>query len=363
VSVIAITAALSVARAEDEKSSSVDPTGTYTWERTRGDRVFKSTLRLDLRGGKLTGSYKGRGDAVKIESAKVDGNKVSFQYTRKFNDREFTIKYQGTVTAAGIEGTVEFPSRDDGTNSRPWKAERIVAIADILGMWKFKVDGPNGDTLETSIIITNDGDKLAGQYKSRQGERQAKNLTLKDGELSFELSADTDNGSFSVIYKGKPIGNSIKGTLAYKFGDNEGTTDFVGQREPKGVRIADIVGTWKLEVTRENGESSESTITITADGEKLQGRYESPYGEREAKKLQVKGDELSFELSGDTDNGSFLVTYKGKLSGDSFKGTMSFEFGERKGTRKVIGRRQATKKPEATKEPEAEKKESKPKVD
>ena len=51
--------------------------------------------------------------------------------------------------------------------------------------------------------------------------------------LSFELSGQRRDREFRMVYKGKLSGNSLKGTVDYKFGDREGTRNFVGHREAK----------------------------------------------------------------------------------------------------------------------------------
>ena len=349
---VAVSGLVTDARADDKKAKEVKktiaPTGTYTWERRsrRDDRLTKRTLTLKFEGGKLTGTYdRGRGEPSKIESGKVDGDTISFEITRSFNDRNFTIKYRGKVTAGGIEGTIEFPSRDGQSRSRPWEAKRTVSLADALGLWKFKIERDNGETMETSLTISKAGDKLKGLYKGPRSELEVKDISLKEGVLSFVVSRETDNGEFRATYKGKLSGNSIKGKIEYRFGDREGTVDFVGQREGgKVVQLASVVGTWKLEVTRDNGETRESTIALKLVDGKLKDLYTSRYGEREAEKITLKGDALSFQLSGETDNGSFLVVYKGKVSANTFKGTSTYEFGERKGTRNFVGRRAEVKK-------------------
>ncbi len=99
---LSLVALVSQARAHEPKHN---PTGTYTWERTRGDRLIKSSLTLKLVGHKLTGSFKSRDNEIKIENAKLDGDKVSFQVTRSFGDRQVTFKYAGKLTASGIKGT------------------------------------------------------------------------------------------------------------------------------------------------------------------------------------------------------------------------------------------------------------------
>ena len=333
----------------DEKAKSIDPTGTYVWERKRGNRTLKSSLRLDYRNGRLTGSVKSRRAEAEIELGKLEGDKISFQTTRVWNDTKFAMKYQGTVTATGIEGTTQFRARNGKDRSRPWKAERTVSIADVLGLWKFKFEGREGETIETSIDVTRSGDKLVGHYKSPWSEHQAEQLTLSGSEFSFAIHGKTGEDSFSATYKGKLRGNSMTGTLAFDIGGNKGEREFVGRRESAPLRLVDIVGEWKLEAAREDGETSESTIAITVEGDKLKGVYNSAYGEREAKKLQLKSDELSFELSGETDRGSFLLMFKGKLNGDTIEGTASFKFGDQEGTRTFKGRRETAKEPEGEK--------------
>ena len=334
---LSLSALVSQARAEEKKH---DPTGTYTWERTRGDRTFKSTLTLKLVGDKLLGSFKSRDNEIKIENAKLEGDTVSFQVTRSFNDREFTIKYTGKLTASGIKGT-----RSTRRGEREWEAKRTTGLADVLGLWKFKFEGRNGEPIETSLKITKDGDKLKGLYTGRQRDHQVKNITLKGNLLSFHFSRETNNGEFHVTYEGKLSGNSIKGQLKFRFGDNEGTRDFVGHREgkKKGVQIADVLGTWKLESRRDNGDTFESSIKITKDGDKLKGLYTSRYGEREVEKVKLEGDVLTFQFSVETDNADIVVVYKGKLSGGSFKGTRVFERGDQRRESEFTGRREEKK--------------------
>lgn len=337
---LSLTALPSQVAAQDaKKEQKHDPTGTYTWERTRRDRTIKSSLMLKLVGDKLLGTFKSRDNEIKIENAKLAGDTVSFQVTRSFGDREFTIKYSGKLTESGLKGT-----RTTGRGEREWVAKRTTGITDALGLWKFKFEGRDGETIETSLKISKDGEKLKGLYTGRQNEHQVKDLTLKGNLLAFHFSRETNNGEFHVTYEGKLSGDSIKGKLKFRFGDNEGSRDFVGHREKKkGVQIADVLGTWKLESRRDNGDAFESSIKIAKSGDKLTGLYTSRYGERDVDKVTLKGDLLTFQFSGETDNGDFVVVYKGKLSGGSFKGTSVFEMGDQRRESEVSGRRDEKK--------------------
>jgi hypothetical protein len=104
-----------------------DATGNWksTFKAPNGNTI-ETTYKLKQDGTKLTGTVKGRdGKEVKIEKGKVEDGKVSFQVTREFNDRKFTIKYHGKLEGDGIKGKMEFPGRDGGEGrSFDWEAKR-----------------------------------------------------------------------------------------------------------------------------------------------------------------------------------------------------------------------------------------------
>jgi hypothetical protein len=64
---------------------------------------------LAKRDGKLSGICESkRGDdsaqAMAIEYPELQGNKLTFDITREFNDRSFTVTYQGIVDGDQIKG-------------------------------------------------------------------------------------------------------------------------------------------------------------------------------------------------------------------------------------------------------------------
>lgn len=285
---------------------------------------------------------------MEIANAKLEGDQLSFEYTARFDDREMKIQYRGKVSDDTIVGTSERTGGDQA-RTREWQARRAFEVADVLGLWKFRFTRDNGEEVETSLEVSRDGETLKGHHTSPWGEREAKSVTLKDNVFSFELSGETDNGgSFKVVSEGKLGRNSLKGVMKYRFGDNEGTRDFTGAREVKGpaAEVA-VLGKWLLSVTGRDGNKRESTLEITSGGGQLKGHYTSPRGEREAKSVQFKDGELSFEISGESDRGSFRIVAKGKVSGDSIKGSVDYEFGDQKRSSEFEGHREA-KPAEAT---------------
>ena len=82
----------------------------------------------------------------------------------------------------------------------------------------------------TLSILAPDFDDFASVDDRASTAFLAKKIEIKDNQLTFEISGETDGNGWKVTYKGKPRGNSIKGTIDYEFGDNKGTVDFQGKR-------------------------------------------------------------------------------------------------------------------------------------
>jgi hypothetical protein len=107
--------------AEDAKA---DPTGTWKWTVTFGDRSFEQTLKLKLEGDKLTGSMLGRNNQeTPIEEATFKEGTVSFKVTRERNDQKFVTSYTGKVEGDTIKGKTS-SERDGKARERDWEAKR-----------------------------------------------------------------------------------------------------------------------------------------------------------------------------------------------------------------------------------------------
>ncbi len=89
---LAATWFMPTAQGDEKEAKKVVPSGTWKWERTFNDNTRTFVLRLKMDGDKVTGTYKGRRDEVKITDAKMDGDTLSFQYKRETGDFRFTAK-------------------------------------------------------------------------------------------------------------------------------------------------------------------------------------------------------------------------------------------------------------------------------
>lgn len=89
---------------------------------------------------------------------------------------------------------------------------------------------------------------------------------------------------------------------------------------------ADATGTWKWSFATQNGETRETTLKLKQEEGKLTGTISGRENtENPITEGKVEGDEVSFQVKREFNGNSFVIKYKGKLEGDTIKGTMEFE--------------------------------------
>jgi hypothetical protein len=89
------------------------------------------------------------------------------------------------------------------------------------------------------------------------------------------------------------------------------------------VHAGDPNGKWTWKFTGQSGREIQFTLTLKADGEKLTGTLaRGPQGRAsEITNGTFKNDEVSFETSFERGGETVTTKYKGKLEGDTIKGT------------------------------------------
>lgn len=211
-----------------KETKAVDPSGTWRWERDFGGNKMEFQLKLNWDGKSLKGDYTSFDTTSPIENGKFSGNELSFSVHREFNGNAFEVDFAGQIRDDQITGTtkVEFGGEP---REFEWQTTRSVEPSDVVGTWKLRMDTPNG-VIEPQVTFTQSDGKLQGTYKSVFGEREAKNVELKDNVISWEVSGETDDFTFKAVYEGKPRGDKITGTNSFDFNGNTGSIEFTGQK-------------------------------------------------------------------------------------------------------------------------------------
>jgi hypothetical protein len=108
-----------------------------------------------------------------------------------------------------------------------------VTAADATGTWKFSFTRGNGQVVENTLKLKQDGEKLTGTTTGPNGnELEIKDGKVKDGNVSFKLEFNRDGQMFTVKYTAKLEGDSLKGKIEFAFDGEIRMRDFEAKREP-----------------------------------------------------------------------------------------------------------------------------------
>jgi hypothetical protein len=111
-------------------------------------------------------------------------------------------------------------------------------VDDLLGAWKLTFTSPDGKARQCVLALSREGTALKGDYSADNTTRPARNVVFERGELSFAVDGQYAGQVYTLTYKGKPRGNSLKGAVRWKYGWATGSFDFVGERMVRGVATA-----------------------------------------------------------------------------------------------------------------------------
>jgi hypothetical protein len=104
-----------------------DPSGTWKWTTHSPAGDIDTTLKLESKGGKLTGAYSNQFGDTSITNAKLEGDVISFDVVRDLGGTNYVVKYHGTLNGDTIKGTIQAPGRDGGEALKlDWNAKRTA---------------------------------------------------------------------------------------------------------------------------------------------------------------------------------------------------------------------------------------------
>ena len=82
---------------------------------------------------------------------------------------------------------------------------------------------------------------------------------------------------------------------------------------------ADASGKWTFDQPGRDGNTMTVTLNLKADGAMLTGTVSGMRGESPISDGKVDGNNVSFAVKRETPNGTFTISYKGVLDGDTLK--------------------------------------------
>jgi hypothetical protein len=88
---------------------------------------------------------------------------------------------------------------------------------------------------------------------------------------------------------------------------------------------ADVTGKWTGDMPGRGGDTTPTTFTFKAEGDKLTGSMTGPQGDIAIKDGKVAGDQISFTTTLEFGGNSIKLVYKGTVAGEQIKMTRERE--------------------------------------
>ena len=101
--------------------------------------------------------------------------------------------------------------------------------ANPAGTWKWTVER-NGQTIELTLKLKVDGDKLTGAVVRNDQETKIEDGKFKDGEVNFTVVREINGNKVTFKYKGKVDGDTIKGKTEIDRDGQTTTRDWEAKR-------------------------------------------------------------------------------------------------------------------------------------
>lgn len=198
-----------------------------TWKWTLTEQTGETILKLKQEGQKLTGSYTNQFGKADIADGTLKDQTVAFKVNREFNGQAFVIKYSGKLSGDKITGKCEFDMNGE-TRALDWNARRDAAKAD--GNWNTALIISDGNRIEGTLKLKQDGDKLTGAVARNDNETQIQDGKISADEIAFTVIREREGRKVTAKYKGKISGDTIKGKVESDWSGDWQTLDWEGSR-------------------------------------------------------------------------------------------------------------------------------------
>lgn len=203
----------------------------------------------------------------------------------------------------------------------------FAADANVAGTWKSSFTTADGQTIESSLKLKQEGDKLSGTVISRNGtEYPMDEVKLTGDQLSIKVTRERNGEKTTMKVVAKLSGDNLKGKLEANWGGEDRKADWEATRVVE-TAAASATGNWKYSITLDGGDVMNLVLELKQDGENVTGKVKVSEFETPITEGKVAGDAISFKIPVDANGTKFTSTYKGTLSGDAIKGKIHSDWG------------------------------------
>src|SRR6476659_8876205 len=162
-------------------------TNAGIWKWSLAGQKGETILNLKQDGEKLTGSYTNQFGKAEITDGSLKDGDITFKVKRELNGQAFLIKYLGKLSDDKIIGKCEFDVNGQ-TRALEWKAQRETAKATAAtGNWNTALILGDGNRIEGTLKLKQDGDKLTGTTVRNGNETEIQDGRIAGDEITFRV--------------------------------------------------------------------------------------------------------------------------------------------------------------------------------
>lgn len=203
--------------------------GTWLLVATSDAGVFEPKLHLKHDGDDISGNYEWTESVVaEVQDGEIVGGELIFTVTHDFDGQEIVVKFKVKQDGEKLAGLAEYDLGGQ-TGTAEIEGSRSKA-ADIAGDWNIAITGENGDTIEVTAKLTQDGDKIGGDYTGPAGDAKVSDAKLDGKTLTFKVVRERDGQELILNYKGEVDGDTITGDVEFDFDGQTRSTTFEAKR-------------------------------------------------------------------------------------------------------------------------------------
>ena len=105
-----------------------------------------------------------------------------------------------------------------------------LAADDATGTWKWSATF-NNNTVESTLKLKQEGEKLTGTYVGRNSESPIEDGTIKGDAVSFKVVREFNGNKFTIKYSGALSGDTIKGKSEFERDGQTMSRDWEAKRQ------------------------------------------------------------------------------------------------------------------------------------
>ena len=106
-----------------------------------------------------------------------------------------------------------------------------ASAADPTGTWKWSAMGKDNNSVEMTLKLKLEGDKLTGTVSRGNQDTAIADASFKDGTVAFTVTVERGGNKFVSKYNGKLDGDTIKGKIETDRGGKTNSRDWLAKRE------------------------------------------------------------------------------------------------------------------------------------